>query len=122
MIYMVYKVLNLRVTYRKNSETYMNARLKPNKGEYDPYFEHYLSLLPERDLMELLVAQMGEAEDFFMEEEDEWLITPFQPCKWSPKELLGHVNDTERVMSYRALCIGRGDLQPLPGWSLRQDK
>jgi hypothetical protein len=94
----------------------MNARLKPNKGEYDPYFETYLGLLPERDLMDLLVSQMEEAEGFFMEHDEKWLITPYQPGKWSPKELLGHVNDTERVMSYRALCIGRGDLQALPGF------
>ena len=36
--------------------------------------------------------------------------------KWSVKEVLGHVNDTERIMSYRALRIARGDQTPIEGY------
>jgi hypothetical protein len=36
--------------------------------------------------------------------------------KWSLKELLGHMTDAERVFSYRAMCIARGETKPLPGF------
>jgi uncharacterized damage-inducible protein DinB len=40
----------------------------------------------------------------------------YAPGKWSLKEVLGHINDTERIMSYRALRISRGDTTPLAGF------
>jgi len=40
----------------------------------------------------------------------------YAPDKWSLKEVLGHINDTERIMSYRALRIARGDLTPIEGF------
>ena len=40
----------------------------------------------------------------------------YAPGKWSVKEVLGHVNDTERIMSYRALRIARGDATPIEGF------
>lgn len=36
--------------------------------------------------------------------------------KWTPKELLGHLNDAERIFTFRALSIAREELQPLPGF------
>ena len=36
--------------------------------------------------------------------------------KWSIRELLGHLVDTERIFAYRALCLARGERQPLPGF------
>ncbi|WP_143961539.1 DinB family protein [Litoribacter populi] len=96
----------------------MNERIKPKEGEYDIYFDRYLRLLPEGTvLMDLMVKQMEIVDEEFMEMDEKWLRTPYQEGKWSPKEMLLHITDTERVMSYRALCIGRGDLQPLPGFS-----
>ena len=40
----------------------------------------------------------------------------YAPDKWRLKEVLGHVNDTERIMSYRALRISRGDATPIEGY------
>ncbi|MBS9525097.1 DinB family protein [Litoribacter ruber] len=95
----------------------MNERIVPKEGEYDPYFVRYLKLIPEDTiLMDLLVKQMETVEEEFLEMDEKWLRTPYQEGKWSPKELLLHITDTERVMAYRALCIGRGDLQNLPGF------
>jgi hypothetical protein len=41
----------------------------------------------------------------------------YAPEKWSLKEVIGHITDTERIMSYRALCIARGDRTALPGFN-----
>jgi hypothetical protein len=40
----------------------------------------------------------------------------YEPGKWTVKEVVGHLIDTERVMAYRAMCIARGEKQPLPGF------
>jgi hypothetical protein len=40
----------------------------------------------------------------------------YEPGKWSIKELVGHINDAERIFGYRALRIARGDQTPLPGF------
>jgi hypothetical protein len=36
--------------------------------------------------------------------------------KWSVREIIGHLTDAERILSYRLLCIARGDQTPLPGF------
>ena len=40
----------------------------------------------------------------------------YAPGKWSIRQTFGHIIDTERVMGYRAFCIGRGEQKPLPGF------
>lgn len=42
----------------------------------------------------------------------------YAPGKWNLKEVLGHIADTERVMGYRLLAIGRGGTEPLPGYDI----
>jgi hypothetical protein len=88
---------------------------RPSTEEYAPFYETYVSLVPEGDVIGILSAQLEEtlallrnvpaAQEDFRYEED----------KWSIKEVVGHMTDAERIFSYRVLCIARGDSTPLPG-------
>jgi hypothetical protein len=97
--------------------------LRPQPGEYAPYYERYISLVPGKDQGIDIVAALEEQRRQMLlllsgrAEADGDLR--YSPEKWSLKEVLGHINDTERVMSYRALCGARGDATPLS--SFEQD-
>jgi len=96
------------------------ASLRPQAGEYAPYYEKYLTLVQssvqsndivatledQRRQMLLLLSGRSEADGDLR----------YALEKWSVKEVLGHINDTERVMSYRALRISRGDATPMGGF------
>ena len=57
------------------------------------------------DIQELISEISEEKEDF-----------AYAPGKWTPKEVIGHIIDTERIMAFRALCFARKDKTPLPGF------
>jgi hypothetical protein len=91
------------------------AAARPAADEYAPFYETYVSLVPEGDVVGTLARQLEETlvllknvpaakEDF-----------SYEPGKWSVKEVVGHMTDAERIFSYRALCIARGDKANLPG-------
>ncbi len=88
----------------------------PSKGEYPPYYETYISKLAEANFSDLLLLQIEELKKPLASKPAGWETKPYAPGKWSPKEVLGHCIDTERIMTFRALCIGRGDKNSLPGF------
>jgi hypothetical protein len=88
----------------------------PNENEYAPYYGRYISLLPEGDFFLLLNKQFDETLGFLRNLTETQAETRYEPGKWSIKEVLGHLIDSERVMSYRALRIARADETPLPGF------
>lgn len=88
----------------------------PSKDEYPPYYETYISKLAEANFSELLLLQVEQLKTLLGSKPAGWETTPYAPGKWSPKELLGHLIDTERIMTFRALCIARGDKNSLPGF------
>ncbi len=88
----------------------------PSKGEYPPYYETYISKLAEANYSDLLLLQIEELKKLLASKPAGWETKPYAPGKWSPKEVLGHCIDTERIMTFRALCIGRGDKNSLPGF------
>jgi uncharacterized damage-inducible protein DinB len=89
--------------------------VRPETAEYPEYFEGYVSLVPEGDVIETLRRQFAETLTLLSGITEERASAGYAPGKWSVKELLGHVSDAERVFAYRALCIARGDTQSLPG-------
>lgn len=87
----------------------------PEAGEYPSYFEGYVSLVPAGDVLETLAGQLDETLALLGRFDETRAGESYEPGKWTVKELVGHVTDSERVFAYRALCIARGDTSPLPG-------
>jgi hypothetical protein len=88
---------------------------RPQAGEYNPYYGRYISLVSSDDVIEMLEKQPPETVSLFKSASAKADFR-YAPGKWSVKEMLGHVNDTERVMAYRALRVARRDKTPLPGF------
>ncbi|MEO8822964.1 MAG: DinB family protein [Ginsengibacter sp.] len=78
-------------------------------GVYPAHFNQYISLVKNEDLNSILEKQWKESEDFFSSiPEDKWFYK-YEENKWTIKELVQHVTDTERVFSFRALVFARED-------------
>jgi hypothetical protein len=89
--------------------------MRPEKGTYPEYFTHYLPLVREDNVMEALQTNLqiltGFISDIPKNKED----FIYAPGKWSVKQVISHVCDTERILAYRALRFARLDpAQPLP--------
>ncbi|HEX8335471.1 MAG TPA: DinB family protein [Pyrinomonadaceae bacterium] len=91
------------------------APARPESHEYAPYYEKYVSLVPDADPVETLRRQGAETLALLRSLPEGRGGHRYEPGKWSVKQLVGHVNDAERIFSYRALAIARGDRAPLPG-------
>ncbi|MCY7348060.1 MAG: DinB family protein [Pyrinomonadaceae bacterium] len=92
----------------------MNAR--PEKDEYAEFYETYVSLVEETDIISALQNQPEDLKRLLAEVSAEEENFRYAEDKWSIRELLGHVVDGERVFSYRALRISRHDTTPLAGF------
>lgn len=88
----------------------------PKKGNYPAYFENYFKKVNGNNPVEILSKQLNEMNNLLINLNDEQANKSYAKGKWSVKEVLGHLIDTERVMSYRALAIARGEKQSLPGF------
>lgn len=90
---------------------------KPGVGEYAPYATAYISLVPDSGhVLHQLRENASTLRQLILSMPVERLNKGYAPGKWTPKELLVHLIDAERIFTYRALCIARNDTQPLPGF------
>jgi hypothetical protein len=89
---------------------------KPNATEYGTHLSEYVQLVQEGKLFNMLKEQIEELQLLLAAADEELGNFRYAPDKWSLKEVIGHMSDTERIMSYRALRIARGDSTPLPGF------
>lgn len=89
---------------------------RPEKTEYDPYYETYVSLVPDGDIVDILEAQAAEVNDLFSRIPEEKGPYAYADGKWTIKELLGHLIDGERMFMYRTFRISRGDETPIEGF------
>ena len=92
------------------------APARPGSDEYAPYYEKYTSLVPEGDVVETLTRQLGETLALLRSVPEDKAGSRYEPGKWSVKEVVGHMCDTERIFAYRALRFARGDRTELPGF------
>jgi hypothetical protein len=91
------------------------APARPEKNDYATFYEKYVALVPDADIVETLEGQLEDALALLRGVTEERAGYAYEPSKWSIKQVVGHIIDTERVFAYRALAIARGDEQPLPG-------
>ena len=89
----------------------------PTPEEYAPYYGAYVGPATARgDVLAALPKQIDELNAALSQLTDEQARFKFGPAEWSIKEVVGHMNDVERIFSYRLLCISRNDKTPLPGF------
>jgi hypothetical protein len=86
---------------------------RPEPDEHAPYVAKYAALVAEDDIFAALKDQSSGIAPVAAALTDEQALHRYAPDKWSIKEILEHVADTERVLAYRALRIARGDRTPL---------
>jgi uncharacterized damage-inducible protein DinB len=82
---------------------------RPLSTEFKPYFQRYVDLVAEGSFADVLGRNTARAIDFFSQLHPEKHNFQYAPGKWTVKDVLMHIIDTERVMSYRALVAARGD-------------
>ncbi len=87
-----------------------------NSTEYAPYYSNYVDLVPEGDLTNILLQQMKETVDILKGLTEQQSHFSYGVGKWSIKEVIGHIADTERIMGYRLLSFARGEKAELPGY------
>ena len=88
------------------------------KNEYTPYFEQYLQLVSKegKSIIEYLIDSQKNFESLLRNLPIEKHNFSYAEGKWTMKELIQHIIDTERIFSYRALCFARNDSTSLPGF------
>lgn len=93
----------------------MNSR-QLNTQEYAPFYSQYIKALGEVDLNEVLETSLKDLITTLENLHEEKLTYRYAEGKWTIKELVQHIIDAERVLSYRALCFSRNDATELPGF------
>ena len=83
---------------------------------YKNYFEKYTALVPESNVDKALEAQDAKLNEFISRVSEENGAYAYREGKWTLKEMLQHLIDTERIFTYRALAIARKDEANLPGY------
>jgi len=89
---------------------------RPDSSEYAPYYGKYIDLVPDGDLIKILSAQFNLTLALLRGITEAQSLTRYETGKWSLKEVIGHLTDTERIMCYRALRIARADETPIAGF------
>lgn len=90
---------------------------KPQLDEYAPFYQGYVDLVGDGDVLEKLASNRKKTYYFFLSISPEKAGFAYAEGKWSVKEVLGHLINTERIMAYRLLRFARADHHPLAGFN-----
>ena len=82
---------------------------KPESNEHDPYYRKYIDRVPDGDIAATLGSQVESTLAFLRNVSEENAGRSYAAGKWTMKQVLGHLIDSERIFAYRALCVGRND-------------
>lgn len=94
----------------------MSTTVRPATSEHAEYYVKYIEQVPDGDIVRFLERQRGEAVAAFRAVSEDRSLSRYAPDKWSIREVLGHVNDCERLFVFRAMWIGRGLEGALPSF------
>lgn len=89
---------------------------KPSPSTYPAYFKNYVDQVSEEDLTTAFSNQLPVIKSLLNSITEEKSTYAYDTGKWTLKELLQHMIDTERIFNYRALCIARKETASLPGF------
>ena len=91
---------------------------RPTPAEYLPFAHGYVQRVPNgQHPIDQLRTQLAMLKELLAGLTNAQALYRYAPGKWSTKESLVHIIDSERIFAYRALRIGRGDQTPLPGFN-----
>lgn len=90
---------------------------KPQQGEFAPYASAYIDLLPDDgSVLKYLEENLDTIKSVVNTIPQDRLAIPCAEGEWTVKEILVHLIDAERIISYRALRFARSDMTELPGF------
>ena len=89
---------------------------RPERNEAADYYFRYIDQVPDGDIVKTLEAQIGALLPTLLGISDEKSLFRYAPEKWSIRELMGHVNDCERLFAFRAMWFARGFATELPSF------
>ncbi len=89
---------------------------RPETGEYVPYYDRYISLVSGENILAVMDNQLPQTLALLSACSEQKSGFRYEPGKWSIRDVVGHMVDTERIMSYRALRIARNDKTPIEGF------
>lgn len=88
-------------------------RARPEASEYAPFYHGYVTSVPDGDIVALLRSSGSELLEALGRIPETRGGHRYGPDKWTIREVIGHVVDAERIFTYRALRVARGDRTPL---------
>jgi uncharacterized damage-inducible protein DinB len=89
---------------------------RPEAGEFAEHYAKYVTKVPGTDILSVLESERLHMSQLFAGRSERDGNFRYAPGKWTIKEVLGHITDTERIFTYRALRIARRDQTPLAGF------
>ena len=90
--------------------------MRPNPADYNSYYETYIKEIGGDDILKILNEQNKKTQEVLNSFSEHKGNYRYADGKWTVKEVVGHLLDTERVFAYRALCVARGEKKSLPGF------
>jgi len=89
---------------------------RPREAEAAPYYFTYINQITGDDVVGIIESQLEESLEFFSGISEDRSLYRYEPEKWSIRQVLNHVTDTERAFAFRALWFARGFSAPLPSY------
>lgn len=88
---------------------------RPDRSECHDFYFTYIDKVPDGDVLEILKTSLAETEQLLLEVPPERETFAYDSGKWSVRELVGHLVDSERLFGFRAFWFARGSQEALPG-------